>query len=183
MWSDSIYRYLVPVGMLLLSGCSGDGGTGPLSIKWDRDSCERCRMVLSDRYHAAQIRYFPPDKQRSVVARFDDIGCAVLWLADKPWQQDPRTRIWVTDHATGVWIDATRATYVRGHHTPMDYGLGAQEETTPGGLNFTQAQKYIRLVDQRHQAHTTHLLERLKEQQQRREVDNGQDANRGVKQP
>ncbi|MES9860639.1 MAG: hypothetical protein ABW138_07295, partial [Candidatus Thiodiazotropha sp. 4PDIVS1] len=77
MWS----RLLVLVQVMLLVGCSADNGTGPLDVKWDRDTCERCRMVLSDRKHAAQIRYFPPDKKRSVVNFFDDIGCAVLWLS------------------------------------------------------------------------------------------------------
>ncbi len=48
--------------VLLLAACSGDPGTGPKDVRWDRDACERCRMVLSDRNFSAQIRYFPRGK-------------------------------------------------------------------------------------------------------------------------
>lgn len=171
MWSRGFILYITLAGLFLLTGCSGDSGSGPVAVKWDRDACERCRMVLSDRYHAAQVRYFPPDKKRSQVAMFDDIGCATLWLADKPWEQDPRTEIWVTDHRTGEWIDATQATYVRGHLTPMEYGLGAQYDPAQGGLDFTQAKQYILNVEQRYNTHSDHLLERLKEQGERREAE------------
>ena len=64
----------------LLVGCSGDPGTGPVEVKWDRDVCVRCNMVLSDREHSAQVRYTPTDGGRSQVRKFDDLGCAVLWL-------------------------------------------------------------------------------------------------------
>ncbi|MES9925850.1 MAG: nitrous oxide reductase accessory protein NosL [Candidatus Thiodiazotropha endolucinida] len=179
MWFRSLLLAVMLAVVFLLIGCSGDSGSGPLAIKWDRDACERCRMVLSDRSHSAQIRYFPPHKQRSAVARFDDIGCAVLWLSEKPWQQDPRTEIWVTDYRTGEWIDATRAIYVKGHHTPMEYGLGAQTEAAPDGLNFAQAKEHIRSVEQQNQIHTAHLLQRLKEQEARRAPDKSKDADRG----
>ncbi|MEW8050733.1 MAG: nitrous oxide reductase accessory protein NosL [Candidatus Thiodiazotropha sp.] len=177
MWFRSLQLAAILAGVIPLIGCSGDSGSGPLEVKWDRDACERCRMVLGDRFHSAQIRYFPPDKQRSAVARFDDIGCAILWLSEKPWQQDPTTEIWVTDHRTGEWIDATRAIYVTGNHTPMEYGLGAQLEAASGGLNFTQAKEHIRRVEQQHHIHTAHLLERLKEQGERRTRDKAKDTD------
>ncbi|MEW8552907.1 MAG: nitrous oxide reductase accessory protein NosL [Candidatus Thiodiazotropha sp.] len=164
MWSRSYLLTCMLPALMLLAGCTGDGDSGPLDTKWDRDSCERCRMVLSDRYHGAQVRYFPADKKRSVVAHFDDIGCAVLWLSDTPWEQDPRTRIWVTDRNTGAWIDAVRATYLAGDHTPMEYGLGAQEEPSPGGFDFTEAKRHIQAAEQRHRHHTAHLLQRFREQ-------------------
>ena len=56
-------------------------------------------MMLSDPRFAAQIRYFPQDK-RSKVVKFDDFGCAMLWLEDQPWKQDQATEIWVADHRT-----------------------------------------------------------------------------------
>ncbi|MEW8508443.1 MAG: nitrous oxide reductase accessory protein NosL [Candidatus Thiodiazotropha sp.] len=178
MWFRQTLFALTFTGLFLLIGCSGDSGSGPVEVKWDRDACERCRMVLSDRNHSAQIRYFPPDKQRPVVARFDDIGCATLWLADKPWEQDPKTEIWVTDHRTGSWIDATRATYVTGHHTPMEYGLGAQLEPAAGGLSFAQAKQHIFTVERQNKIHTAHLLQRLKDQERSRARDNAGVADR-----
>ncbi|WP_260295575.1 nitrous oxide reductase accessory protein NosL [Sedimenticola hydrogenitrophicus] len=155
---------------LLVSACSGDPGTGPGEVKWDRDACERCRMVLSDRNHAAQIRYFPADKKRSKLMKFDDIGCAVIWLEDKPWKDDPKTQIWVTD-INGGWIDALSATYVKGDLTPMEYGLGAQAQPVAGGLDFAQAKAHIFTVEERFNIHGVDLLKRLEERQGKIQTD------------
>ncbi|ODC00383.1 hypothetical protein A3197_08530 [Candidatus Thiodiazotropha endoloripes] len=174
MWFRGCKPICLSACLLMLVACSGDSGTGPKEVKWDRDACERCRMVVSDRYHAAQIRYFPPDKKRSEVAMFDDIGCATLWLAKQPWEDDPKTEIWVTDHRTGDWIDARKATYVKGNLTPMEFGLGAQLETAPSGLSFEQAKQHIIQVEKRFDHHGVHLMERLKQQAKRRQGATGQ---------
>lgn len=134
--------------LLLLAGCSGDAGTGPAEVKWDRDVCERCRMVLSDRLYSAQIRG-AAEGQKTRVYRFDDIGCAVLWLEQQPWRSDPRTEIWVNDYRTGAWIDARTAYYVRERITPMAYGLGAQSDPAPGALNYAAAVEHIHMVEKR----------------------------------
>ena len=144
--------------VLVLPACSGDPGTGAVTPKWDRDGCERCRMVLSDRLHSAQIRHAVPGK-RAKVRLFDDIGCAVIWLQDKPWGDAPTTEIWVNDHRTGEWIDARKATYVKGQQTPMEYGLGAQAAPAPEGLSFAQARAHILEVEKRFNVHGVHLRE------------------------
>ena len=154
--------------LLLIAACSGDPGTGPKEVKWDRDACERCRMVLSDRNYSAQVRVFPEGK-RPKVFFFDDIGCATLWLEGEPWNDDPRTEIWVTDHRSGEWIDARTATYVQEKITPMEYGLGAQSEPAPGGLEFEQAKRHVVHVEERFTEQGVQLLERLKEQARRRD--------------
>ena len=153
--------------LVLLAACSGDPGTGPKQTKWDRDACERCRMVLSDRHFSAQVRVFPEGK-RSKVFFFDDIGCASLWLDEQPWKDDPKTEIWVTDYRSGQWIDARTATYVKEQITPMEYGLGAQREPAPGGLDFEQAKRHVVHVEERFTARGVQLLDRLKEQAERR---------------
>lgn len=135
---------------LTLAGC-GDPGTGPADVKWDRMACERCRMVLSDRHHSAQVRVRAPDG-RSNVYLFDDIGCAVLWLEGKPARTDPATEIWVNDWRTGGWIDARTASYVPNQVTPMEYGLGAQPDPAPGTLTFEQARDHIFMVERRYNA-------------------------------
>ncbi len=155
--------------LALCSACSGDPGTGPKEVKWDRDTCERCRMVLSDRHSSAQVRFHPPDKKSSKVVVFDDFGCAVLWLEDKPWKDDPRTEVWITDLRTGDWINARQATYVPGMLTPMAYGLGAQLEWAEGGLSYEQAKLHVAQIEQRFNAHGVHLLEKYKQQAERRE--------------
>ena len=142
--------------MAMLVACSGDPGTGPIEVKWDRDVCKRCNMVLSDRKHSAQIRYSPAG-QRSQVSLFDDIGCAVLWLDQQPWKDEPVIEIWVNDHVTGEWIDARTAHYVAGQITPMEYGLGAQPEPTADSLTFTQAKAHIVQIERRFNAHGSHL--------------------------
>ena len=166
-------RLLLLVGvaslLLLLSACGGAPDTGPAEVKWDRTTCERCRMVVSDRKHAAQVRYLPENKKRSRVMHFDDIGCAVIWLEDKPWKDDPKTEIWVTDRHTGEWLDARSATYIKGDLTPMEYGLGAQAESASDGLDFEQASAHIFDVEKRFNIHGVNLLSRLQERQQARE--------------
>ena len=154
--------------VLLLIGCSGDPGQGPVEVKWDRDACERCRMVLSDRAYAAQVRFFP-EGGRSKVFKFDDIGCAVLWLEDKPWNADPKTEIWVRDMLDDKWIDARSAVYVKGRVTPMEYGLGAQSRPDPAGMDFARAKIHIAEVEQRFNTHGVQLLDRLRKQAAERE--------------
>jgi copper chaperone NosL len=137
-------------GLPGLTGC-GDSGTGPVAVKWDRIACERCRMVLSARHYSAQVRVFATDG-KSTPHYFDDIGCAVIWLDKQPWQQDPRTEIWVNDWRNGTWLDARKAYYLQGKETPMQYGLGAQAELTPGALDFAAAKTHIFAVEARYNA-------------------------------
>lgn len=150
------HYYLLFVGLaLVLSACSGGPETGPVEVKWDQDNCERCRMMLSDRNFAAQVRYFP-DGKRSKAVKFDDIGCAVLWLKDQQWKDDPKTQVWVADHRGGEWIDARKATYIRKNNSPMGYDLGAQAEADSDGLNFDQAIDHIEQVENKFNAHGMH---------------------------
>ena len=153
----------------LLGACTGDTSS-PREVNWERDGCERCGMVLSDRRNSAQIRYHPPGGQRSKVAVFDDFGCAVLWLQDKPWKDDPETEFWVTDQRSGEWINAHQATYLPGQKTPMEYGLGAQLDWQEGGLGFARASDYVSGIEQRLNARGTQLLDRYREQAVRREA-------------
>ena len=160
---------LLLVTSLLLVACAGDPGTGPVEVKWDRTACDRCRMVLSDRHHAAQVRVFP-EGRRSQVHDFDDIGCAVLWLEGPgaAWAGQPQTEIWVKDFRDQRWIDARTATYRVGQLTPMEYGLGAQAEAAPDGLDFAAAARHIHSVEERFNTHSAQLRQRLRQQAARR---------------
>ena len=131
------FLLLLPVVMLM--ACS-EVETGPVDVKWDRDACERCRMVLSDRMHSAQVRSGINTKK---VYFFDDIGGAILWLQDKDWADHQKTEIWVNHHKTGTWINARKAVFVDGQNTPMSFGLGAQTESAEGAMNYSQAVQHI----------------------------------------
>lgn len=125
---------------LLPWGCTVDPGTGPVEVTWDRDTCERCRMVISEREYAAEVRGGP----RREIYKFDDIGDAILWLGSQSWGDDPTTEIWVAAHDDGHWINAYEAWFSRGHRTPMDFGLGASEEAVAGALDYRQAVEYVK---------------------------------------
>ncbi len=117
------HKILLSIGLLFtLLACTSEPETGPVKVNFDRDACERCRMLLSDRFHAAQIR----GGERNQVFKFDDVGGAVIWLAEQSWKDEEKTEIWVTDHNTGDWIDAKKSWYVREKHTPMNYGYSAE---------------------------------------------------------
>lgn len=143
---------LLPIG-----GCSGDADTGPVDVKWDRDVCARCNMVLSDRRHAAQVRRPATDASRSEVKKFDDLGCAVLWLDQQAWHDEAGVEIWVVDYQTGEWIDARSAYYVTDRQTPMQYGLGAVATPTPESLSFADAREHIYRVEQKFNVHGGNL--------------------------
>lgn len=144
------------LGLTLFIAACGDPGTGAVDLRFDRATCERCRMVLSDRHHAAQVRLKTPDGG-SRVYPFDDLGCALVWLEGQPGRGDPATEIWVADWRTGDWIAARNASYVPGQVTPMEYGLGAQPDAAPGTLSFDQARAHVFEVERRYNVHGGHL--------------------------
>jgi copper chaperone NosL len=148
-------RGLLPALALLLAAC-GDPGTGPTAIKWDRVTCTHCRMVLSDRHHAAQVRVRTPDG-RSRAYPFDDLGCALVWLETQPAKDDPAVEVWVSDWRSGDWIDARAAAYVPNQVTPMEYGLGAQRDPAPGALDFAQARRQVLAVERKNKIAIGHL--------------------------
>jgi nitrous oxide reductase accessory protein NosL len=121
----------------LLAGCGRAApADGPLAVRWGRDTCTRCQMVLSDRRFAAEVRGGP----RHELYKFDDIGCAVAWLNEQPWSAEPATRIWVAALASQgeapAWLDARRAHYQAGYSSPMGYNFGAVAAATPASLDF-----------------------------------------------
>ncbi|HUW49908.1 MAG TPA: protein NosL [Sulfuricella sp.] len=141
--SQSVRIFLLGVALLLLAACSRTPETGPVEIKWDRDTCTRCSMAISDRNYAVEVRGGP----KKQAFKFDDIGCAIFWLKDQPWGNDPNTKIWVADFRTGKWLDARAARYVAGKRTPMGYGYGATSEGDFGSISFDEARKQLLAKD------------------------------------
>ena len=146
-------RRFLAAGLLLtpiaaaLSACGSSGAwpEGMAEIKWDRDTCTRCSMVISDRRFAAELR----GGEKNTVFKFDDIGCAVFWMRDRqkdhPWLADPATRFWVADaSASGdKWLEARKAYYGGGKMSPMAYNLGAKAYAEAGDLAFEEMRQHV----------------------------------------
>lgn len=151
-------RNFLAAGFLLtplaaaLSACGKDDGwpEGMQAIKWDRDTCVVCNMVISDRRFAGEMRGGP----KNTVFKFDDPGCIALWLHDKasnyPWIRDAATQIWVADsNVRGNemrWLDAKTAQYAA-KFSPMGYNYGAVAYPQAGSVDFpTMSEHVVALV-------------------------------------
>lgn len=131
--------------LVCLSACNSAVGEGPVDIKYDRDTCHKCGMVISDRQYAAEVRGGP----KRAVTRFDDVGCALSWLEGQTFFEDPTTFIWVADMNTGTWLDARAARFVGGRTTPMGYGFGAAAANTKG-VDFEAMRQQVKAADGHH---------------------------------
>ncbi|HFB97613.1 MAG TPA: hypothetical protein ENJ62_00580 [Bryobacterales bacterium] len=123
----------------LLAGCRKK--SGPEKIRYDRDTCEICNMIISDPRFAAEIR--DPEGR---IHKFDDIGDAIHWMIRQDWYKGGRRpkEFWVMDYRNGrEWLDAFTARYVSGLTTPMDYGFGAVAEDVPGAVDYETMKKEV----------------------------------------
>lgn len=131
---------LTPLATVLLAACGDDGSwpEGMVAFKWDRDTCTRCKMSISDRRFACQIR----GGANNTAYKFDDIGCATTWRAAKlkehPWINDPATRFWVAEfNGKGEkWLPARNAHYQSGKTSPMGYNFAAFSSAQADTLSF-----------------------------------------------
>lgn len=111
--------------LLLLPGlyaCREKIDTGPHVIHYGEDVCERCKMIISDKRFAAQLV-----DQKGTALKFDDIGCMSDYLKESGGEGGKPLAIYVTDFATGEWIDAGKAFYLRNPElrSPMGYNIAA----------------------------------------------------------
>ena len=132
----NIKIFLLPIILLFgFLGCEKKISTELHPVHWDRDMCERCKMVVSDRKHTVQVIQTATGKSYM----FDDIGCLALWADEEKIAWFPKAKIWITDLNTGEWIDAREALYDGDHITPMAYGFSAHKNTT----KIKEKNKYI----------------------------------------
>lgn len=136
---------LAPLG--LLTACkSSNWPEGMVEIKWDRDTCTRCSMVISDRRFAAQLR----GGSENTAFKFDDIGCLLFWLRDKaehyPWMADATTKMWVAELGSQgenvKWLDPVKAQFVT-KTSPMGYNFGATAYPQAGSMDFHSMRQHI----------------------------------------
>ena len=130
-------RAAVLLALLALAACARETPSGPAEVAWDRDTCERCQMLIGDTPFAAQVRTSRDGRAH----RFDDLGCALLW-----WQEhgaDAQAEIWVRDLDGGQWIDGRTARFRAGETSPMGYGIGARAEPADEDLGLEAALERI----------------------------------------
>ena len=121
----NIFKLFIPlVIMTLFLACEKKISTEIQNVHWDRDMCDRCKMVVSEKNHAVQV--INPKTGRSY--KFDDIGCVILWFKEDSIQWKNDAKIWIADIKTSKWIDARTAYYDTMNITPMAYGFGAHEK-------------------------------------------------------
>jgi nitrous oxide reductase accessory protein NosL len=129
------------------SGCEKKSIGEVARMHWDRDMCERCKMAISERKFAAQII----DPKTGKVYKFDEIGCAVLWMDETGILWKKEAIIWINDAKTGEWIDARKAKYTYGAITPMAFGFAAySDKTVPTDtkiFDFTTISDKIREIE------------------------------------
>jgi len=143
-------RYLLYLFVVisLFTGCDKQVKTGLHEVHWDRDMCERCKMVVSDRKNAGQV--IDPKTGKSYM--FDDLGCLVLWFKDENIDWENKAIIYITDIKTGKFIDARKAWYSDTEQTPMGYGFGGYEKKKKDYMNFNIARKIVFKIARRNDA-------------------------------
>ncbi len=133
--------------LLFILGCEQKNANGMKKVHWDRDMCERCKMIISERHFAVQIVNEDTNKRKM----FDDLGCAIIWFEEEniPWFD--KAKIFINDASDGSWIDARTALYTQNNRTPMGYGISAYTKNSlpkdKESITFNQARKILIDVD------------------------------------
>ncbi len=118
--------------LLFFTACDSKINTDPKAIKWDREICERCKMIISVRNYTVQV-INPTSGKRYY---FDDIGCTVLWFDEDKIEWENDAIIYVSDAKSGEWLDAKKSFWTYGAITPMAFGYSAFATKQDGKENF-----------------------------------------------
>ena len=132
----------IPVVLLLAISCTHAPDYAPRKVNYDRDICAQCLMGIADQQYAVQAINAYGD-----VLWFDDIGCLNEYMKGPQWKKfvgGKKVKIWVgDDEHKGQWLDAEKAYYDFGKHTPMGYGYSAV--AVPNDSTFTYKQMLQRI--------------------------------------
>lgn len=126
---------LAGAALVGLPACEKVTADTPRAIKYGRDVCDQCAMLVSEPRYAAQL--WNPAKKRFHV--FDDIGCALVHGAETGLAKDAAARLWVADYeAPDTWLDAGTAHYRTGMISPMGYGFAALRTPAPDRVSLAE---------------------------------------------
>lgn len=121
---------------------------GPVEIIWDKEACSHCHMHVSEPGFAAQVQV-----TTGKVHNFDDPGCLFEWLKAHP--EAPVHAIYFHHYRENRWLTAEEVGFVETSPTPMGFGLGAVEKSTPGAIGFEEAKAKILAHGHPGEEHTT----------------------------
>lgn len=104
---------------LALAGCSG--GDGPRPLVLGEDSCDFCRMAITDARYGGQVR-----TSTGRVHTFDAVECLAGFVASAG-DTARLAGTWVSNFEGGPMLDARDAVYLQGGslHSPMGRQLTA----------------------------------------------------------
>jgi nitrous oxide reductase accessory protein NosL len=136
------------IALMTFTACQDNSlEKGMKEVHWDRDVCERCTMIISEKKFTVQV--MNPKTQQTYF--FDDLGCAVIWFKEKNQDWFENAKIWINDSVSGQWLNAKEAIYLPDTLTPMGYGLSAFSKETitkhSNSLKFEQAVEKILEID------------------------------------
>lgn len=119
--------------MLLMPALARCGqSTGPEAVAWERDACEHCRMIISERQFATELR-----SAKGRLYKFDDVGCAVHWAKRQGWSEADVAEFWVMSYDDGAtWLDARKAFFLVNVRSPMNYNFAAVPDTREGTVAY-----------------------------------------------
>jgi copper chaperone NosL len=113
-------EFLSLLALAVLTGaCTPRAAPGPPNIRYGRDVCAECGMVISDGRFAAAA-----SAAGDAPVLFDDIGCLVTYRQKR---RPGWTAVWVHDYETCNWLRAETAWFLLSSEvrSPMGWGLAA----------------------------------------------------------
>ena len=146
------------IASLLLCSCSKEINLEAEAPKWDVQTCDRCKMLVSDKKFSAQV-VNPTDGKHFF---FDDLGCALMWLQGKEAKEwKDKALIYATDPRNGTWLNIKENELVSGYVTPMAYGIavlpkGTKPEAGKKVLTFQETLSEIEDVSKQKAAMKMH---------------------------
>ncbi len=123
--------FLILVFAVGVTGCQASSEKPP-AIRYGRDTCDECGMVISEaRFAAAYLT------RQGEWRLFDDIGDMLAFYTS---HREAVAVFWVHDYETGDWLQANGAFFVSSPalHTPMGHNIVA----------MTNRERANRLTDQ-----------------------------------
>ena len=109
----------------------GNRAQKPLPIKLNKTNDTECAMLIKTEKNAAEVAL-----KDGRTWFFDDPGCMVKWLKDKPFKDS--AKLWVHTVDSNKWIDAKEAKYKVTYHSAMHYGFGSQERGDSKSIDFKE---------------------------------------------